>query len=111
MILKITKEFSETPGNRYITDGPFSGELFRDAFLIPKLNECINKNETLLIDLDGGYGCPVGFLEEAFGGLIRKGIRKEDIQNHLEYKSEEKPEIIDEINRFIKEEKIRKLKK
>ncbi len=36
MILKISEDYSETPGGRYIKEGKFSGEDFRNTHLIPK---------------------------------------------------------------------------
>lgn len=67
-IINIAAEFSKTPGGRYRTDGPASGEEFRESVLIPALRE----NATIVIELDGTRGYPSSFLEEAFGGLVRR---------------------------------------
>ncbi|MEQ1933893.1 MAG: STAS-like domain-containing protein [Fimbriimonadaceae bacterium] len=64
----IAKDFSETPAGRYPYDGKFSGERFREEFLVPNLAE----GHQLVVELDGARGYPSSFLEEAFGGLIRK---------------------------------------
>lgn len=63
----ISRDFSEAPAGRYLTDGPYSGERFRDEILFPAL-----KNFDLVeVELDGTLGYGSSFLEEAFGGLIR----------------------------------------
>ena len=38
------------------------------------------KGEKLTINMDGGYGYPTSFLEEAFGGLARKYDPNEVLQ-------------------------------
>jgi hypothetical protein len=67
--INIGKDFSETPLGRYPSDGPFSGERFREEFLRPALTQC--PEVTVKIDDAEGYGS--SFLDEAFGGLVRKG--------------------------------------
>ena len=67
-IINIAADFSKTPGGRYLTDGPASGEDFRERLLIPALKD----NQTVIVELDGTRGYPSSFLEEAFGGLVRK---------------------------------------
>lgn len=76
MIIKIAKEYTKTPGARYVWQGPFPGEEFRDKILYDKYIECLDKNEELIVDLDGGYGYGSSFLEESFGGLVRR-LKKE----------------------------------
>lgn len=66
-IINVAKEFSRTPGGRYYSDGPASGQEFREKVLIPALNEY----GSVVVELDGTRGYPSSFLEEAFGGLIR----------------------------------------
>lgn len=101
--IKISEIFSETLGGRYVTDGPNSGEEFRNKHLMPKF-ESLKKGEKLLINFDGTYGYPTSFLEEAFGGLARiLGI--EAVLNKLEFKSDEEPSLIEEIIGYIKNAK------
>ena len=69
--INIAKEFSTTPGPRYEWQGEFSGELFRDKFLIKYFSDP-NDETILAIDIDGVDGYPPSFLEETFGGLVRK---------------------------------------
>jgi hypothetical protein len=72
MTLMVASEFSRHLGGRYIVDGPASGEEFRDRYLIPKLDQALNLDAPLVINFDGVAGMPTSFLEEAFGGLVRK---------------------------------------
>lgn len=102
MLLKISEKFSDSPGGRYENEGPFSGERFRDEILIPMLEEAIEKEEKILIDLDDLYGLPTSFLEEAFGGLIRKGYSR-TIKQSISFKSEDRPNIVEKIIKYIDE--------
>lgn len=97
----IAKEFSLVPGARYIREGDFSGELFRKNYLLPMVENVIKTNSILVLNLDGTAGYGTSFLEEAFGGLIRDGIKKGDILNHIEFISLEDPSYIDEIMEYI----------
>ena len=63
----LCREFSDAPGGRYRQQGDFSGQEFREDFLIPLL-----KQSDLIVDLDGALGLPASFLDEAFGELARK---------------------------------------
>lgn len=66
--ISIAKVFGDTPGGRFIVDGPYSGEEFRTKFLEPAFQD----HEEVIVDLDGTYGFATSFLEEAFGGLSRR---------------------------------------
>ena len=95
------KDFSKYPGPWYSHLGSFSGEEFRDEFLIPAINEY----EFIGVNLDGVFGYGSSFLEEAFGGLVRKGVKKESIdfiRNNLVSKDD--PSIIIEIQSYIDDE-------
>lgn len=70
--ISICSDFSDTPGGRLIEEGEYSGELFRDTLLINKLKEAEKQGDILEINFDGCYGIGTSFLEEAFGGLVRK---------------------------------------
>ena len=72
--IDIAKDFSDTPLGRYPTDGPHSGERFREEFLYPALK----KNDSVSIVIDGTEGYGSSFLDEAFGGLVRKGYYTAD---------------------------------
>lgn len=97
MIINIAKDFSRLPCGRFKTDGPYSAEEFRDNLLIPALNQ--NKKVTVLLDETRGYGS--SFLEEAFGGLIRKNISIQTIHNKMILVSKKDRTLIKEINLYI----------
>lgn len=66
----IAKEYTETPGHR---TGPFSGEEFRSILRGMILDVRSREGEgKVLIDTDGTYGYPIGFIEEVFGGYVRE---------------------------------------
>ncbi|WP_297246586.1 STAS-like domain-containing protein [uncultured Brachyspira sp.] len=102
MKIKLSEDYTKTPGGRLSSTGKYSAETFRDKMLIPKLEEAISKKEKLIIDFDGLYGCGISFLEETFGGLIRKGFTIKDILNNIEFISNEDNTIIPNIMKSIK---------
>ncbi|MFC7047976.1 STAS-like domain-containing protein [Emcibacter nanhaiensis] len=80
-LISIKNDFSIAPGGRLRSDGPDSGEEFREDLLEPLVQEY----EKLKIDLDGVEGYGSSFLEEAFGGLVRANILPyETIKNRIE---------------------------
>jgi hypothetical protein len=99
--IKISKDFSDSPGGRYINEGPYSGEYFRDNLLIPKYLKAKDVNEKILIDLDGTYGYATSFLDEAFGGIAEL-YNKDDVLNRIEFKSKDQPGLVEVIIEYIK---------
>lgn len=100
--INICKDFSETPGGRYIREGDFSGEAFRDQLLIKKYEEAEAKNEILCIDFDGTYGYGSSFIEEAFGGLVRE-YGKKGVLKRISLISTEDETIPDLVEKYVKE--------
>lgn len=96
--ISIANDFSVFPGGREPSDGPFSGQEFRDNILIP----IIEKNENAIINFDNVRGYGSSFLEESFGGLVRKGISKDKILELLIFESS-KQSVIEEVNKYINE--------
>ncbi len=82
-LISIAKDFSPSPAGRYLEDGPYSGAAFRDEILIP----AINQYDTITIDLDGTSGYGSSFLEETFGGLVRKGFDRKVLETKLKFHS------------------------
>jgi len=68
-ICEIRKGY-EYEGPRFIRLGPFSGEEFREKYLMPWLNT-LNDQEGVVIDFEGTKVYSPSFLEECFGGSIR----------------------------------------
>ena len=66
-------DHAPAPGGRFVVDGDYSGEWFRDQILVPELKAALAAGDKVEIKLDGAPGYGSSFLEEAFGGLIRTG--------------------------------------
>ncbi|MET3109445.1 hypothetical protein AAKU67_004308 [Oxalobacteraceae bacterium GrIS 2.11] len=100
--INIADQFSRYPAGRYQTDGPYSGEFFRNKYLVPALKE--PNNDKIVVNLDGARGYGSSFLEEAFGGLVRMGFNKETIKSKMEILAKDsslKIEILDYIDKAI----------
>lgn len=95
-LLKISKTFSRYPAGRYYSDGPFSGQKFREEFLRPKLDSGIN----LVINLDETRGFGSSFLEEAFGGLVRAGYNPDTLLELLSFETKDESLVL-EIKEYI----------
>jgi len=96
--IKVADVFSPTVKGRYHPkDGNFTGERFRNEYLLPNFD----KYDKIIIDLDDLYGCPSSFREEAFGGLARIKSPQEVI-NKLEFLCTDEPPLIDIIHNDIK---------
>lgn len=97
--ISIAKDFSSYPGGRYKTHGPYTGEGFREELLIPALKEY----SKVIVNFDGGRGYNSSFLEEAFGGLIRKhNFTYQELKERLIIDCN-LPSIKLEIDQYIKE--------
>lgn len=102
MKIVIARDFSKAPGARYESEGPNSGEKFRDELLIPKYTEAHDKGEELEIDLDGCYGFATSFLEESFGGLVRE-LRVKGILSDIRIISNDDRTLETLIQKYVKE--------
>lgn len=96
-IINIESDFSRYPAGRYTEDGPYSGQAFRERFLVPALSSGSNK---IIVELDGARGYGSSFLEEAFGGLVRCGFSADEIIARIELKSQD-ASLIQEITSYI----------
>lgn len=105
--INVATDFSKTPGGRAIAEGRFSGEDFRINHLLPKYKQAKDKNDILEIDLDGCYGFPTSFLEEAFGGLARE-LKSNSIMESIKITCIDEPSIIREIEGYVREAKWEK---
>ena len=65
----VARDFSRSPGGRTVDDGPYSGERFREELLVPALKA---GSDDVEVDLRGALTFGSSFLDEAFGGLVRK---------------------------------------
>jgi hypothetical protein len=79
----IAKDFSPFPAGRYLKDGPFPGERFR-AVLV----DLFKKARLVVVGMDGTIGYGSSFLEEAFGGLVRReGFTADELRTRLRLES------------------------
>ena len=92
-------DFTRTPGGRYIEDGPFSGEEFRQKKLEP-LFEDKSDNRSITVYLDGTKGYPSSFLEEAFGGLARI-FGSEKVRSRIKFLTKEFKYLLEKLDEFI----------
>lgn len=100
ILIRVVDTF-KYPGARYKSDGPESGEEFRETILEPIFIKVLEDNSKLLIDLDGAPGYAASFLDEAFGVLGRKHGNK--FTDLVEFKCDDDPWLIDDINEYMKE--------
>lgn len=105
IVIKVASDFTDTPGGRYIKEGPYSGEEFRKNILIKKYYEAKADKCKIMVDIDGCYGLATSFLEEAFGGLVRE-VKSRDIKDLLIIKSDDRPNLVEKIIGYINEAKI-----
>lgn len=78
-MITIARDFSPYPGGRLRTDGPHSGQEFREDVLA----RAFHAPGRVTVCLDGVEGLPVSFLEEAFGGLVRAGMTTQELRDRL----------------------------
>ena len=82
-VLTVASDFARSPSGRYPTDGPNSGERFREELLYPALSQ-----DQVEVILDGVLTLGSSFLDEAFGGLVReKGLSPAELRRRLIIKS------------------------
>lgn len=81
--IEISQDFTRYPGPRYRAHGAYSGEQFREEILRRALRNAIDTGSVLVVELDNVAGYGSSFLEEAFGGLIRHGFTKDELDRHL----------------------------
>jgi len=74
LTISIAKDFSQYPAGRTRRDGPNSAERFREDILIPTIQKAVAVGVRVIVELDGVYGYSSSFLEETFGGLVRRKV-------------------------------------
>lgn len=101
-IINIAKDYSRYPAGRYAKDGPASGEEFREKFLIPALE---SDSEVIEVYFDGARGLASSFLEEAFGGLVRRGYSSADVLKRFQFRATDQS-IIEEVTSYIRAQQV-----
>ena len=95
------RDFTRTPGPRLREDGKYSGEEFREDYLLPRYREAVENGSCLHVVLEKTKGYASSFLEEAFGGLIRNGCNKKEVKKHLKIHSDDRPWYESEVFGYI----------
>lgn len=97
-VFSIAQQFGKYAGPRYKRQGPHSGEALRGVLL-----RFLESHSGLVtIVLDGTRGMGSSFLDEAFGGLVRKeGKSKDDLARRLRFQSRLDPSYIETIRDSI----------
>lgn len=99
LTVNIARDFTRFPSGRFKRNGDTSGEAFRERFLESQ----ILQGEIITIELDGTIGYGSSFLEEAFGGLVRKlRLSPNEIHKKIKLISED-PSLIEEIRTYIED--------
>jgi hypothetical protein len=95
--VNIAKDFTRFPAGRYKKNGATSGEDFREKFL----ETALQKGEHITVNFDGTVGYGSSFLEEAFGGVVRKlKLTAEFVLSHLSLESSD-ASIAEEVKSYI----------
>lgn len=97
VVINVARDFGRYPAGRYMVDGPFSGQAFREKFLVPALR---GSSDAVDVELDGARGLASSFLEEAFGGLVREGFEPQTLLARLRLHSTDRS-LIEEIRDYI----------
>ena len=100
MKINLGKQFGRYPAGRYLADGPYNGQKFREQFLIPALKGTDNEIE---IDLREARGLKSSFLEEAFGGLVRIGYAADELIRRFKFVTRD-PSLAEEICEYIRDQ-------
>jgi hypothetical protein len=98
--ISVARDFSPFPFGRYRTEGPHSGEAFREDVLWPVLEE---QESVAIVDLDGVKGgLGSSFLEEVFGGLVRQhGLSTELMRERVKIVSQEDPGLATRVWNYV----------
>lgn len=102
--INIAREFTQTPGARYYTDGPKSGEEFYDLLLKKCFVQSVEQGVKLKVILDGTDGYASSFLNEAFS-LLGNEFGAEKVWDNLIIISEEVPKYIDKVKKSVYEKR------
>jgi hypothetical protein len=97
--IDIAEQFSKMPSGRFACDGDFSAEKFLNEFLSP----AFDKFRTVTVNLDGTYGYGASFLDEAFGGLVRRGHSASSLKGRLNLVSTKNFHLPHQIWKYIEE--------
>jgi hypothetical protein len=94
-LIELIEEFHPKPYGRYNKDCPQCPETSGEAFRTKILADALRNNDKVTVDLSGRNRYGRSFLDEAFGGLIRKdNFTKSELDSKLIYKHDELKSVI-----------------
>lgn len=100
--IDIARDFSREPFGRYPSHGPVSGERFRTEFLEGPLRA----GDRVVVNIDGVSGLSSSFLDEAFAGLVRRGVLPRDrFFDLVTIISDRDPSYLEDIKVYVREAK------
>lgn len=97
-------DFAQYPSGRDERDGEFNGARFRTTILAPAVRAALESGSRVIISLSNVMSFGSSFLEEAFGGLVRKEqISRTDLKKvlHIEAGPSQNDRYRDAIYRYI----------
>jgi len=97
--IDLAKEFNFRPFGRYRADSDRSAQAFREDLLLPALQA----HDHVTVDLSGTNFYGSSFLEEVFGGLVREGFTKDQLDRKLTVLHNKLPSVVTEAKEYIKE--------
>ncbi len=97
--IDVARDFTNRPFGRYQADGDRSGEVFRKKILVPALHQY----DHVTVNLGGTNFYGSSFLEEVFGGLVREGFTKDQLDRKLTVLHNKLPSVVTEVKEYIKE--------
>jgi len=95
--IDFARDFTNRPFGRYRSDGEHSGEAFRDDILAPALRQ----HDHVTLDLGSANLYGSSFLEEVFGGLVREGFTKNELDRKLTVLHDRLPSYVLEAEEYI----------
>jgi STAS-like domain of unknown function (DUF4325) len=97
--INVATDFTRFPSGRFKKNGSTSGEAFREQFL----EKPISEGQKVIIVLDGTVGYGSSFLEEAFGGLVRKlKVSADRVLSLLDFQASD-TSLVDEIKQYVRD--------
>lgn len=77
--IHVADDFSPVPAGRYHRDGKFTGQRFREEYVIPRIRD----GGKIVLDIDEVESLPSSFWEEVFGGLVRAGYSRDELKRSV----------------------------
>jgi hypothetical protein len=97
--INVSTDFTRFPSGRFKKNGSTSGEAFREQFL----EKPISDGQKIVVVLDGTVGYGSSFLEEAFGGLVRKlKVSADRVLSLLDFQASD-TSLVDEIKQYVRD--------